>query len=231
MDLEKSSDIEIIMASGQSHCGKCNAALASDAMIFKPDQGPGVCLTCAGFDHLIFLPSGNVALTTRSRKLSPSSAVVVKWSKTRRRYERQGVLVSQEALTQAGIDCAADANKREVQRQRAAKRREKEEKEYINRFANRLRELYPNMPSGRELEIAEHACEKGSGRIGRTNDAKQLSEEKLLLAVIAHIRHRETPYDQLLIDDYFKEDAREMVKEQVTATLHDWGPSAPVSMS
>ncbi|MBW1803359.1 MAG: DUF2293 domain-containing protein, partial [Deltaproteobacteria bacterium] len=37
--------------------------------------------------------------------------------------------------------------------------------------------------------IAEHACRKYSGRIGRTASAKSLDEEAAKLAIIAHIRH------------------------------------------
>ena len=48
------------------------------------------------------------------------------------------------------------------------------------------------------MVIAEHACLKYSDRIGRTASAKSLAEEAVDLAVIAHIRHTETQYDQLL---------------------------------
>jgi hypothetical protein len=42
-------------------------------------------------DHLVFLPSGEAALTRRAKKASGLSAVVVRWSRTRKRYERQGL--------------------------------------------------------------------------------------------------------------------------------------------
>jgi hypothetical protein len=65
------------------------------------DEGP-VCMKCAELDHLVFLPSGDAGLTTRARKASMLSAVVVRWSRARRRYERQGLLVERAALEAAG---------------------------------------------------------------------------------------------------------------------------------
>jgi hypothetical protein len=60
---------------------------------------------------------------------------------------------------------------------------------HIQHFVARLRELFLSCPIGREQVIAEHACQKYSGRVGRTADAKALDEKTIRLAVIAHIRH------------------------------------------
>jgi hypothetical protein len=59
-------------------------------------------------DHLIFLPSGNAALTRRAGKYSTLSAVVLQWSRARKRYERQGLLVEEAALQRAQKECLAD---------------------------------------------------------------------------------------------------------------------------
>ena len=61
-----------------------------------------------------------------------------------------------------------------------------------------MREPDPHCPAGRETIIAEHACLKHSGRVGRLAAAKDMADEVIDLAVIAHIRHVETPYDRLL---------------------------------
>ena len=45
-------------------------------------------MTCAGFGDLVFLPSGDMQLTRYSKK----SAIVVKFSRARKRYERPGIL-------------------------------------------------------------------------------------------------------------------------------------------
>jgi hypothetical protein len=50
------------------------------------------------------------------------------------------------------------------------------DEEYVRRFAERIRELFPGCP-GRERSIAEFACQKYSGRVGRSAAAKQLDED------------------------------------------------------
>jgi hypothetical protein len=52
-------------------------------------------------DHLVFLPAGDPGLTRRAHRVSELSAVVVRFSRSRKRYERQGLLVEGAALTQA----------------------------------------------------------------------------------------------------------------------------------
>jgi hypothetical protein len=52
-------------------------------------------------DHLVFLPSGDAGLTRRAHRTSELSAVVVRFSRSRKRYERQGLLVENAALTHA----------------------------------------------------------------------------------------------------------------------------------
>jgi hypothetical protein len=49
-------------------------------------------------DHLVFLPSGDAALTRRAKANSRLSAVVVRFSRAGKRYERQGILVEEHAL-------------------------------------------------------------------------------------------------------------------------------------
>src|SRR5206468_12104016 len=64
--------------------------------------------------HLVFLPRGDIALTQRSRKYSGLSAVVVRFSRSRRRYERQGLLVELAALERGEKECLSDEEKRRV---------------------------------------------------------------------------------------------------------------------
>jgi hypothetical protein len=173
-------------------------------------------------DHLTFLPSGNTALTRRAKKHSPLSAVVLKFSRARRRYERQGLLVEEEALTKAEAECLVAEDARARQRERAAERREEVDAQYAQAFAARLRELYPRCPSGRERVIAEHACRKYSGRVGRSAAAKQLDEGAIRAAVAAHVRHLETKYDQLLSRGWDRIDARHEVRGDVDRVLGSW---------
>jgi len=60
-------------------------------------------LKCAGFDHLLFLLSGDAQVTSRVRKHSNVCLIVVKFSRVRKRYERQGVLVEEAAFHKEGI--------------------------------------------------------------------------------------------------------------------------------
>ena len=60
-----------------------------------------ICLNCAGFGNLVFLPSGDPSLTRTAKKQSKVCLIVVRFSRTRKRYERQGLLVEEEALQKA----------------------------------------------------------------------------------------------------------------------------------
>ena len=82
-------------------------------------------MACADLDHLVFLPAGDTALTRRARQHSGLSPVVVNFSRARRRYERQGVLLEEDALLRAEAECLADADTRATQRRRAEERRKR----------------------------------------------------------------------------------------------------------
>jgi len=84
------------------------------------------------------------------------------------------------------------------------------------------REIYPFCPTGRERLIAEHACRKYSGRVGRSAAAKTLDKEAVRLALTAHVRHAETNYDDLLLDGIERWDAREKVYSNVSRILDRW---------
>ena len=73
-----------------------------------------------------------------------------------------------------------------------------------------------------EMTIAEHACLKYSGRIGRSAAAKGLDENAVRLAVIAHVRHVEKAYDTLLMRGYERWDARAQVEGKVDRVLTKW---------
>jgi hypothetical protein len=65
-------------------------------------ENPGpACLRCVSLDDLEFLSAGDALLTHRVKAKSARHAVVVRFSKSRRRYERQGLLVKPQALTEA----------------------------------------------------------------------------------------------------------------------------------
>jgi hypothetical protein len=70
-------------------------------------ENPGpACLRCVGLDDLEFLSAGDALLTRRAKAKSARHAAVVRFSKSRGRYERQGLLVEPQALTQARRELA-----------------------------------------------------------------------------------------------------------------------------
>ncbi|MBW2612109.1 MAG: DUF2293 domain-containing protein [Deltaproteobacteria bacterium] len=109
-----------------------------------------------------------------------------------------------------------------MRRRNAAIRRAELDENYIKRFSTRIRELYPNCPPQREFVIAEHACRKYSGRIGRSSAAKSMDAEAVSLSVIAHVRHVETNYDDLLAAMCDRSEARIMVRDAVAEILGKW---------
>ena len=222
-DRKQKNELKVFISSRESRCDECGENLGRGAWILLEGDGKGAaCLSCADLDHLVFLPSGDTALTRRSRKYSKLAAIVLKWSRARKRYERQGLLVENAAVELAEHECKGDADTRKLRRARSAIRRAQLDAEYIASFAARVRELYPNCPIGREKVIAEHACRKYSGRVGRSAAAKELDKEVVRLAVAAHVRHQETNYDELLLTGCDRWQAREQVHAKVSKVLAEW---------
>ncbi len=129
-----------------------------------------------------------------ARKHSPLSVVVVKFSRARKRYERQGVLVEGAALDKAQEECLSDEEVRARRREREAARRLEEDEELVQEMAGKIRAMFPRCPSSEALAIARHTALRGSGRVGRSASGRALDEHALRLAVIASIRHAHTPY-------------------------------------
>jgi len=145
---------------------------------------------------------------------------VVRFSRSRKRYERQGVLVEEQAVARAEQECLSDA--RRLARERAAERRQAHDAEYVAAFAQRVGDLFPGCPLEERRAIAEHACQKYSGRIGRSAAAKELQASAVDLAVRAHVRHVHTGYDKLLASGVAREEARARVAAPVAKCLDTW---------
>jgi len=215
-------ELKVFITHRSATCSECGEELGTHAWITLLENKGALCLSCADLDQLVFLPSGDAALTRRAGKYSTLSAVVLHWSRARERYERQGLLVESRALDKAEQECLADSEARARRREREAALRAEQDQDYIERFAGQVHELFPGCPTGRERVIAQHACLKYSNRVGRTATAKKLDAEAVELTVIAHIRHAETPYDTLLAKGYERWEARNQVKDAVDRVLADW---------
>jgi hypothetical protein len=161
------------------------------------EAGRPLCLSCADLDHLVYLPRGDTALTRRARKHSSLSAVVVRFSRSRKRYERQGVLVEETALDRAEQECSADADERRVKRELAEAYRDKQDQILAMRMAESIRQMFPGCP-------------------------RALEEEALQVAVIAAVRHRHTNYDRLLMRGVGRIEARDAVRDQIDCVLENW---------
>lgn len=85
--MPKTEDLKVFITKGDSQCDECKEELGRKAWITLDRDKGALCLSCGDLDHLIFLPSGDAALTRRSRKYSTLSAVVLKWSSARKQYE------------------------------------------------------------------------------------------------------------------------------------------------
>lgn len=189
------------------------------------DAGP-LCTDCADLGHLEFLPRGDTALTRRARRASRLCAVVVQWSRTRKRHERQGMLAEPAAIENAEQQCLADGEARERRREREARRREIQDEQFVAAFvaafAAAVRREFPSCPVPRAQRIAEHAALRGSGRVGRTSAGRTLDPAAVRLAVVAAIRHEDTGYDEFLMNGVPRDEARALVRADIDRVVARW---------
>jgi hypothetical protein len=212
-------DLVVVSALRDWTCSLCGRQ-DGDWLIME-DSGP-LCMTCADMDHLVFLPSGDAALTRRAKANSRLSAVLVRFSRSRRRYERQGLLVEEEALERAEAECLADEEARARRRERDAQRRLDQDVELAERMAEEITRLFPRCPPERARSIASHASVRGSGRVGRSAAGRALDPKAIEPAVAAAVRHEDTRYDQLLMSGVERAQARAQVAAEVARVLDGW---------
>jgi hypothetical protein len=214
-------DLVVFSILRESKCAECGEELRKGRFLYM-EEGRPLCLRCADLNHLVYLASGDAALTRRARKYSALAAVVVRFSRARGRYERQGILVEESALQKAEQECLADADQRAARREREEVRRNEQDHDLAARVACVIRQLFPGCPPAEVIAIAAHATVRGSGRVGRTAAGKALEEGALAAAVIAAIRHNHTHYDELLMSGSSRVDARHAVRDDVARTLDLW---------
>jgi hypothetical protein len=83
-------------------------------------------------------------------------------------------------------------------------------------------EQFPKCPPDEAARIAAHAGQRSSGRVGRSAAGRALAPEAVRLAVLAHIRHEHTSYDQLLMQGTERLDARTQVREGIERVASLW---------
>lgn len=98
--LGKAPELVVYRILHPSQCSKCGIEMPADSLLLLEDANP-LCMECAGMEDLIYVPAGNSKLTHRVKKYSSRFYVVVKFSRARKRYERQGILSDKEAVDMA----------------------------------------------------------------------------------------------------------------------------------
>jgi hypothetical protein len=214
----RSPDLVVIEPLREWTCTSCGG---SGFLLFMEGPGP-LCLGCADMDHLVFLPAGDAALSRRARRASGLAAVVVRFSRSRKRYERQGVLVEEAALEHAEAQCLADEEVRARRRERDRQRGADQDLTFQGQLAKAVVRLFPGCPTQRAEAIARHAGARGSGRVGRSAAGRALDEQAITLAAVASVRHQDTDYDELLMSSVPRADARERVRPDVDRILAAW---------
>ena len=212
------SDLVVVLPIKKWTCTSCGGT----GDLLKMEDGGPLCVDCADLGHLVFLPSGDAALTRRAKRISGLSAVVVRWSRTRERYERQGILAEAGAIERAEQECLSDAEARARRRERDKARRASDDVRFQTEFAAAIRNLFPGCPPSRADGMARHAATRGSGRIGRSAAARALHPDAVHLAVAASVRHVDTGYDELLMSGVDRATARRQVRQRVEHVLRAW---------
>ena len=168
--LEEAPRPVVFQILGDAQCSECGAEISEGSLLMM-EAGQPLCWPCARLDDLEFLPSGDTALTRRATKHSDRTAVVVRFSRSRKRYARQGILVEPAAREKAERESTEDADERAAARALAAVRRREQDRELAIRMAQQIRTWFPGCPPGEADAIAEHTAVRGSGRLGRTRRA------------------------------------------------------------
>src|SRR6185295_18240540 len=119
---KKSKELDVFILRTEAKCAECGEELFKGNFLRVENDRP-LCLDCADLGHLEFLPRGDTAVTRRATKHSALRAVVVQWSRARKRYERQGILALPQAIRQAEDECLADADLRARRREQELRRR------------------------------------------------------------------------------------------------------------
>jgi hypothetical protein len=104
-------EIVVFWSIKPSQCSECGEELTKGALL-RVEREKALCINCADLARLEFLPSGDTATTRRASKYSRLCAIVVRWSQSRKRYERQGILAEPEAIIRAEEESLADAEVR-----------------------------------------------------------------------------------------------------------------------
>ncbi len=103
-ELSQPPELTVFQIRRDSKCAQCGTEMLRGSLLLMEQDKP-LCMTCSGFKGFIYLPAGDAKLTRLAKQFSGRYAVVVEFSRSRRRYERQGLLVEKEAFDKAKSVC------------------------------------------------------------------------------------------------------------------------------
>ena len=218
---EASKELIVFSILRESKCTECGVEIWRGDLL-SMESGKPLCMACADLDHLVVLPRGDTALTRRAKKHSGLWAVILRFSRSRKRYERQGLLVEEAALQQAEEECAADAPERAALRVVAAERRVEDDRKLAANMTAAIRELFPGCSPREASSIAAHTTVRSSGRVGRTAAGQSLDPAAITAAAVAAVRHKHTRYDELLMAGVPRAAARAAIRADLEAVLERW---------
>lgn len=160
-----------------------------------------------------FVPKGNVYITKNCRKKTHEA-------------ERTLYVVVNKKGKPTGLRCPAyihnavmgDDNATAAQRAEAVQKRDAA---IEDNFEEAIVKLFPKIPKSEVPQILKHSLKKHSRRVGRTGTVAL--QDRVKLAVRAHIRHVHTEYDELLKHGASRVTAREKIWEMLNEVARQWG--------
>lgn len=161
----------------------------------------------------VFVPKGDVYITKNCRQETYLAGQTV-------------YVVVDKRRKPIGLRCPASIFKavQDLNQATAAKRAEavqKRDAAIEGDFEEALKRLFPNAPKESIAKIVSHALKKRSRRVGRSGTVQL--DDKVKLAVRAHIRHQHTEYEQLLRQGTNREKARLQVFSKLNEVARLWG--------
>lgn len=159
-----------------------------------------------------FLRKGIQYKTLHSRRLTHEAGKTVYVVESNKKF--LGIRVPKDILSRVHTQASETLAARKLAT-------EKRDTAAIGKAAAELDSQFPKIPKHDREDVLKHGFKKHSGRVGRTT-LIPLSQ-KVLYAVIAHIRHRHTSYDKLLSGGTSKEAARKAIQNKIRDTAREWG--------
>ena len=219
---QTSKDIVVfrLISNKENKCSECHKELGKGNLL-RVENGQGLCMVCADLDHLVTLPQGDAAMTRCTKKYSKLWAVIVRFSRTRGRYERQGLLVEKEAFDKAEEELLSASELTAQRKQRAEMDRMDEDQKLAQDILPKLLEMFPQCPPKDAQEIARQGSEY-IYRLVKRNEAGEPNEEDIRTLLTRHARHHYTTYNDLLMQGMDRASARAAVSQQLQEVLERW---------